>query len=345
MMPQSTGGAKKMNQAEVANEQAVDLLTTADSVTVVEQQVMTPMIQWFADLDHQFRDEAVTIRVYGDLGVRAKMEDVEPLQMDNRWEYRWYGVEAAQGAAAMQQKIAWTNVIKGIPPQLYADYELDLSPMLVQGTEDVFGPELAPLILKRKQVISMDPLIENDMMQHGFRVVVNPADNDQDRTWRRTWAPLRPTTAASIRTAPSASISPQRLAEMTPEERIEHRVNQRLAQVEFNGWNTNDQVAFQRAADRNPAVAALTEEVEAAFQAQLKAGKPTDRITIAKFLIGDKALSRAPRAKAAGKRATEAGRERQTAKPTSSRGDVAATGRRAASEAEARRKRLEDTLI
>jgi hypothetical protein len=137
----------------------------------------------------------------------------------------------------------------------------------------------------------------------------------------------------------------QRLAEMTPEERIEHRVNQRLAQVEFNGWNTNDQVAFQRAADRNPAVAALTEEVEAAFQAQLKAGKPTDRITIAKFLIGDKALSRAPRAKAAGKRATEAGRERQTAKPTSSRGDVAATGRRAASEAEARRKRLEDTLI
>lgn len=180
MMPQSTGGAKKMNQAEVANEQAVDLLTTADAVTVVEQGVMTPMIQWFADLDHQFRDEAVTIRVYGDLGVRAKMEDVEPLQMDNRWEYRWYGVEAAQGAAAMQQKIAWTNVIKGIPPQLYADYELDLSPMLVQGTEDVFGPELAPLILKRKQVISMDPLIENDMMQHGFRVVVNPADNDQE---------------------------------------------------------------------------------------------------------------------------------------------------------------------
>ena len=180
MMPNSTGGNSKMNQAEIANEQQVDLLTTADAVTVVEEGVMTPLIQWFADLDHQFRDEAVTIRVYGDLGVRAKMEDVEPLQMDNRWEYRWYGVEAAQGANAMQQKIAWTNVIKGIPPEMYADYTLDLSPMLVQGTEDVFGPELAPLILVRKQKISMDPLIENDMMQHGFRVVVNPADNDQE---------------------------------------------------------------------------------------------------------------------------------------------------------------------
>ena len=132
MMPQSTGGDQKMNQAEIANEQQVDMLTTADAVIVVEEGVMTPLIQWFADLDHQFRDEKVTIAVYGELGVRAKMEDVEPLQMNNRWEFRWCGVEAAQGAAMQQQQIAGVNVIKGIPPELYADYELDVSPMLVQ---------------------------------------------------------------------------------------------------------------------------------------------------------------------------------------------------------------------
>jgi hypothetical protein len=33
MMPQSPAATTKRNQAEIANEQAVDLLTTADAVT------------------------------------------------------------------------------------------------------------------------------------------------------------------------------------------------------------------------------------------------------------------------------------------------------------------------
>ncbi len=180
MMPGSTGGNRKMNQAEVANEQQVDLLTTADAVTVLEQGILTPLMQRFAEYDHQFRDEATTIRVYGEVGVRAKMERVEPIQLDNRWEFRWYGVEASQNAAAMQQQIAGVNVVKGIPPAMYADYELDLSPMIVQMMENLFGPRLAPLIFKRKQVISMDPFVENDMLQNGFKVDVNEADNDQE---------------------------------------------------------------------------------------------------------------------------------------------------------------------
>ncbi len=180
MVPQQTGGAnKKRNQAEIANEQQVDILTTADAVTNIEEEILTPLVQRFAEYDHQFRDHEVTVRVYGEMGLRANMEDVEPMQLNKRFEFRWYGVESARNAAQMQQQIAWVNVVKSLPPQAYPDYELDISPMIIQGTENVFGPRIAPLIFKRKTAISVDPMTENDMMEHGFHVPVHPADDDQ----------------------------------------------------------------------------------------------------------------------------------------------------------------------
>lgn len=135
----------------------------------------------------------------------------------------------------------------------------------------------------------------------------------------------------------------ERLESMAPEERVEYRVNQRLARMEFNSWDTNDRVVFDGLAARNPAVASLKDEVEAAFIERARAGAPVDRSTIAKFLIGEKALSKAPRAKAAGARAAATGRDRNTVRPTNSRGDTPSTGsRRGTNEAEARRKRLEN---
>lgn len=180
MVPQQTGGAKKRNQAEIANEQQVDILTTADMVTVIEESILTPLVQRFAEYDHQYRDEATTVRVYGEMGLRANMEEVEPIQLNNRFEFRWYGVEAARNAAQMQQQIAWVNVVKGMPPEAYPDYTLDIAPMIVQGTENVFGPRLAPLIFKRKTLVSVDPMVENNMMEHGFRAEVHPADDDAE---------------------------------------------------------------------------------------------------------------------------------------------------------------------
>lgn len=180
MIPGSTGGDSKRNQAEIANEQQVDVLTTADACTVIEEGVLTPLIQWFADLDHQFREDAITIKVYGELGVRARMEEVEPIQLNNRWEYRWFGVEAARNAAAVQQQIAGMNVLNGIPPEKYPGYEINLAPMIVEMCESIFGPRLAPLVFVRKQAFSVDPLLENDMMQNGFMTAIHEADDDQE---------------------------------------------------------------------------------------------------------------------------------------------------------------------
>lgn len=175
-----TGSASsgKMSQAEIANEQQVDILTTADAVTVIEEGILTPLIQRFAYYDHQFRDKDIMIPVYGEMGVRAEMELVPPIQLNNRWEFKWFGVEAARNAAQIQQQIAGLNVIKGTPPQMYPGYELDVAPMLVQLVENLFGPRLAPLIFKKKVLYSVPPDLENDMLENAFQVVVHEVDDD-----------------------------------------------------------------------------------------------------------------------------------------------------------------------
>lgn len=168
----------KMNQAEIANEQQVDILTTADAVTVIEEGVLTPLVQRFAYYDHQFRDQEIMVPVYGEMGVRANMELVPPIQLDTRWEFKWFGVEAARNAAQIQQQIAGLNVIKGTPPQMYPGYELDVAPMMVQLVENLFGPRLAPLIFKKKILYSVDPALENEMIENGFVTPTHEADDD-----------------------------------------------------------------------------------------------------------------------------------------------------------------------
>lgn len=180
MMPSSTGGDNKRNQAEVANEQAVDLLTTADAVGVVEEGILTPLIQRFLEYDHQFRDEAVTVSVYGPMGQKANMQRVEPIQLNKRYELVWLGVEAARNAAQVQQQIAGLNIFKGIPPQMYQGYRLNLQPMLTSLALQLFGPRLAPQTFERIEAITIDPMIENQMLEHGFIVTVYPDDNDQE---------------------------------------------------------------------------------------------------------------------------------------------------------------------
>jgi hypothetical protein len=179
MMPMSSGkpGAKR-NQAEIANEQMVDILTTADAVTVIEEGVLTPLLERFALYDHQFRDEDITVRAYGQLGLEAQMQDVPPIQIGTRWEFKWFGVEAARTVAQMQQQIALINVVKGLPPDSYQGYRLNLVPVIKQAMENQFGPRLAPLVFEEQTPITFDPMLENEMLEHGHIVKVNPADDD-----------------------------------------------------------------------------------------------------------------------------------------------------------------------
>jgi hypothetical protein len=179
-MPQQvTAAGKKPNQAQIANEQQVDMLTTADTVTGLEGEILTPMLQWMVWLDHQYRAEELLVPSFGELGVQMEMDRIEPIQMDRRFEFRWYGVEAARSVQQMQQQMALLNVIKGIPPEAYPGYQLQLAPFISNAVENTFGSRLGPRIFvdMRKQ-LSMEPEFENQILESGQPVMVHPMDDD-----------------------------------------------------------------------------------------------------------------------------------------------------------------------
>jgi hypothetical protein len=181
MIPMTTGRpTAKRNQAELAIEQQVDILTTADVVGNFEESIATPMIQMIAEHDQQFRDDAITVQVYGELGLQVLNEEVPPLQLGNRYEYRWFGVESARNAAQMQQQISGLNVFKEIPPNLYQGYKLNMAPLLVRVAEHLFGPRVGPRIFEKVKEISTDPWIENELLLHGFDVELAPSDDDME---------------------------------------------------------------------------------------------------------------------------------------------------------------------
>ena len=181
MIPQQTGGSQKRNQAEIFAEQQVDILTTADVVTTIEEGILTPIIERFAEYDHQFRREDIAVRSFGMLELKAEMQTIPPMQLGKRWAYRWFGVEQARTAQQIQQQIAATNVIRGIPPELYPGRTLDLVPVLEHLMTNVFGPRLAPLVFKDiKDQLTMDQDEENLLLLDGFDMPVHPLDNDQE---------------------------------------------------------------------------------------------------------------------------------------------------------------------
>lgn len=180
MIPQAATG-KKTNQAQIANEQQVDVLTTADAVTNLEGEILTPLLQWFLWLDHQYRDEVLTVESFGRMGIQAAMQRIEPVQMDRRYEFRWFGVEAARSAQQIQMQMAGLNVLRGIQPQYHPGYQIDLTPIIAQFVENTYGPRLAPLIFKSiKDQLSISAEFENQLLQAGMDLPVNPTDNDQE---------------------------------------------------------------------------------------------------------------------------------------------------------------------
>jgi hypothetical protein len=173
-------GKKKPNQAEIAQEQQVDILTTSDAVTNLEEGILTPMLQRMLELDHQHRDTALLVRQYGEMGISASMERVEPVQFHRRWELRWFGVEAARVASQVQQQISAVNVLRGIPPEMYDGYKLSLVPVIKQLVENTFGHRLAPhVFIDLRKQLAKDARVENMGLYQGEMITPNEMDNHQ----------------------------------------------------------------------------------------------------------------------------------------------------------------------
>jgi hypothetical protein len=182
MLPQQTGRqGSKRNQAEVAMEQSVDLLTTAEAVEVPDQGILTPVAEWIVDLDHQFRDRDLTIRMFGEMGRRAEMIDIPPQRNRTQYSYAWCGAQQAKMNVAMQQQgTAFVNVLRGMRQDIEAEgYKLHLGPMLQRAAASIFDPITASLMLvDARHQLSVDISTENDLLAEGHMIPVQPQDQD-----------------------------------------------------------------------------------------------------------------------------------------------------------------------
>lgn len=184
MLPGSTGvPGRKRNQAEIAMEQQVDLLTTAETVSAMEQGILNPMLAWIADLDHQFRSRDMTVKAYGRFGYQANMIDVSPMQNGRHYRFNWLGAEEARWNMALQQGgTAMLNVLRGMKQDIAAEgFELKIGPFAEKIAAHVVGPTIASLMLvDKRHHMSIPPDIENGMLMSGNAVPTSPFDNPME---------------------------------------------------------------------------------------------------------------------------------------------------------------------
>lgn len=180
MIPHGNAG-KKPSQAQVAQEQQVALESSADNTALIQEGIFSEMVEWFYELDYQFRTKAVTIKKFGELGLQATMDQVEPFQTRQQYEFKWYGTEGFKAAQQVQQQISWLNVLKGLPPQVLNGRKLDLGPALEVINGTILGPRLAPRVLiDQRHQLTMSPELENKLIMQSFPVQVHEMDNDQE---------------------------------------------------------------------------------------------------------------------------------------------------------------------
>jgi len=170
--------SKKPNQAEIANEQQIDILTTADVVTIMEDEIFSPMLAFMLELDHQYRDKELTVREYGETGMKTNMQQIPLLSLSKLYQFRWFGVENARNAQQIQQQIGMLNVLMRIPPQLFQGFKFNAAAIMSQMVENSFGPRLGPLtFVDMRQELSFEPAEEDKVLAEGFLVPVHPQDD------------------------------------------------------------------------------------------------------------------------------------------------------------------------
>lgn len=179
MMGKSPSGRKNAQAVGAQmQEQSVPILDHAERF---EEEILNPLMERFFEYDAQFREEDLTVLTMGEIGVRASMQVIEPIQWENRYYFQWQGTEYVMNMQRMQQQIATMNVLRGIPPQQLNGLKLDISPILEILVNNVWGSELQNRILiddRNKFMIS--PEIEDEMMINGIPVEVHESDNDPE---------------------------------------------------------------------------------------------------------------------------------------------------------------------
>jgi len=169
---------KRPSQAEIAQQQQVALESTNDEIAILES-VLARVIEWCYDLDYQYRTKQITVKKFGQLGLQATMDQVEPFQTRQRYTMRWYGSESFKATQQVQAMISWGNVLQSMPPQALNGRKVDLGPLLEYITEVTCGPRIAPhVLIDQRHQLSVEPDMENQLMENMFPVQTHPLDDD-----------------------------------------------------------------------------------------------------------------------------------------------------------------------
>jgi hypothetical protein len=171
--------AGRKNAQAIAQQEASAIATIADPVRRFESGILDKLLEWFFELDQQFRDDDLLIKTEGGVGLGAQIQKVPPQAINERYFFKWNGVEQAMGAQRVQQMISFMNVLRGIPPQMLNGRTLDITPIIDYSALVMFGPNVAPkVILDTRDKVTLDPAMEDEIMSNGIDLPVSPMDDD-----------------------------------------------------------------------------------------------------------------------------------------------------------------------
>lgn len=178
MMGRMPPGRK--NNQMMGQFQMDQMANIMDHAERYEEVILNPLAERLFEYERQFRTTKVLVEQRGEIGVKAKMQEVDPKSFDERYQFRWAGTAIVQSQQLQQMRIAGMNVLRGIPPQQLNGRKLDVTPILEQFVEGLYGPEMAPKILiDERNLFTVPAETENEMMHNNLPVQVHEADDDQ----------------------------------------------------------------------------------------------------------------------------------------------------------------------
>lgn len=177
MIPQ--GGYKKPTQAEIAAQQQLAVESVDEQISILEEEILGPLLQWFYELDVQFRNEPLRVSTWGEEAQKIRREEIPVFEEMGDLEFMWMASEVEKNVQKVQQQVSAMNLLANVPPQALDGKKLDLGPIIQNLVESVFGPRMSGRILKSVQdQLSVPPQTENMMMYAMHPVQVHPMDND-----------------------------------------------------------------------------------------------------------------------------------------------------------------------
>lgn len=177
MLGRAPAGRKNAQAIGAQSQEA--MATIGDVVKRFELGVMNRILEWFYDMDLQFRDEDLAVIVDGEHGVQSIVEKIPPQQVGHRYWFKWLGADKSISAQNNQQLISWMNVLRGLPPQVLNGRKLDLGPMIDFLNEAICGPTMAQnVLIDERNKISVPADMENEFMVNNIPAFVNPLDDD-----------------------------------------------------------------------------------------------------------------------------------------------------------------------